>query len=94
LRYALGGRLPRRREWVYHDLTDAGWRMRALGRLLVQLAPVVVVLALLPGPGFVHWMLPLFVVLTSGFVALAYGEDLRDRRLRQHGLGPRSGSVP
>ena len=55
-------------------------------RALVQALPACVVLALLPGPAYLHWMLPLFVVLCAAFVAGAYGEDLRDRRLRQHGL--------
>ena len=87
LRYALGGRLPAAsREWVRHDLLDAGWRGRAVLRALVQALPACVVLALLPGPAYLHWMLPLFVVLCAAFVAGAYGEDLRDRRLRQHGL--------
>ena len=87
LRYALGGRLPdASRDWVRHDLTDAGWRGRGVLRTLVQVLPVCVVLALLPGPAYVHWMLPLFMVLCAAFVGGAYGDDLRDRRLRQHGL--------
>ena len=87
LRYALGGRLPEAsREWVRHDLTDAGWRGRGVLRALVQVLPICVVLALLPGPAYVHVMLPLFVVLCAAFVTAAYGDDLRDRRLRQHGL--------
>jgi hypothetical protein len=57
-----------------------------LVRSLVQLLPVVVVFAVLPGPGFVRWMLPLFIGLTVLWGAAAYGDSLRDRRLRQHGL--------
>ena len=87
VRYALGGRLPAAsRDWVRHDLTDAGWRGRGLLRTLAQVLPVGVLLALLPGPAYVHWMLPLFVLLCAAFVAGAYADDLRDRRLRQHGL--------
>ncbi|MHB8341438.1 MAG: DUF5313 family protein [Mycobacteriales bacterium] len=86
LRYALGGRLPAHRDWVRHDLTDAGWRWRGLGRVLVQVAPVAVGLALLPGPAILHVLMPLFVVLCALFIGGAYGEDLRDRRLRQHGF--------
>ena len=87
LRYAFGGRLPEPlHEWVRHDLTDAGWRGRGVLRALLQVLPVAVPLALLPGPAYVHWMVPLFVLLCALFVAAAYGDDLRDRRLRQHGL--------
>lgn len=85
--YAFGGRLPEpQREWVRHDLTDAGWRGRAMLRALVQVVPVAAALAFLPGPASVHVFLPLLVLLSGLFVAAAYGEDLRDRRLRQHGL--------
>jgi len=73
---------------VRHDLTDAGWRWRALRRLLVQLLPFLIALGFLPGPGFLHLMLPLFLLLASLFTAAAYADDLRDRRLRQHGLEP------
>ncbi len=45
-------------------------------------------LAVLPGPGYVHLLLPLFLLLASLFTAAAYGDDLRDRRLRQHGFEP------
>jgi hypothetical protein len=86
VRYAYGGRLMRHRVWVRHDLTDAGWRGRGVVRALVQVAPVVVALALLPGPVFVHVGPPVLVVVSSVFGAAAYGEPLRDRRLRQHGL--------
>ncbi len=88
LRYAFGGRLLGHRDWVRHDLTDAGWRWRAMGRLLVQVAPVAAALTLLPGPAPVHVLLPLFVLVASAFTAASYAEDFRDRRLRQHGLDP------
>ena len=88
LRYAWGARLPAYRQWVRHDLTDAGWRWRALRRLLVQLLPFLVALAFLPGPGYLHVMMPLFLLLASLFTAAAYADDIRDRRLRQHDLEP------
>ena len=85
--YVLGARLPQdRHEWVRHDLTDDGWRGRAMLRAVAQVVPVAVLLAFLPGPASVHLFLPLLVVLSGLFVAGAYGEDLRDRLLRQHGL--------
>lgn len=87
LRFACGVRLAdRHRDWVRHDLTDAGWRWRALGRHLLLLLPFAAGLAALPGPAYLHWMLPLFLVLTSTFVAAAYADDMRASRLRQHRL--------
>ena len=46
LRYAIGFRLPAaNRDWVRHDLTDAGWRVRAGVRQLVIAVPVAIVCA-------------------------------------------------
>lgn len=87
VRYVLGGRLPEPvHDWVRHDLTDAGWQGRALLRTVLQVLPAGLLLALLPGPSYVRWMGPLLVLLCAAFTSLAYAEDLRDRRLRQHGL--------
>lgn len=85
LRYAWGGRLPRHREWVRHDLLDAGWRWRAAARSLSQLGPIAVVVAVLPAPVVVRVLVALLVLLSGLFVSVAYAEELRDRRLRQHG---------
>jgi hypothetical protein len=87
VRYALGGRLPAGvREWVRHDLTDAGWRGREILRVLVQCAVPVAVLAVLPADAELRLLMIALVVLGAVFVAAAYGDELRDRRLRQHGL--------
>ena len=41
LKFAIGFRLPyENREWVRHELTDAGWRGRTIRRLLVLMAPI------------------------------------------------------
>jgi len=89
LRYALGGRLPDElREWVRHDLTDADWRWRNLVRVLVQLAVPLVAIALIPAPAVLRVLMALLVVLGAGFVAAAFADELRERRLRQHGLAP------
>jgi hypothetical protein len=88
LAYAFGARLPSHRAWVVHDLTSFGWRLRALRRLALQVVPPSLLLALLPGPGYLHVMMPAFVILSALFVGAAYGDDLRDRRLRQHGVQP------
>ena len=87
--FALGGRLPERnREWVRHELTDAGWRGRLLARHLVVLVPVCVVLLILPGAVWIRLMvLALFLICSVGIVAL-YADDIRVSRLRRHGLEP------
>ncbi|HSV66634.1 MAG TPA: DUF5313 family protein [Mycobacteriales bacterium] len=87
LRYAYGGRLPEGlREWVRHDLTDADWRWREVLRVCVQLAVPVLVFAVLPLAGDIKGFAIALMVLSALFVAGAYGDDLRDRRLRQHDL--------
>lgn len=89
LRYTLGGRLPGHREWVRHDLTDAGWQLRLLARAFVPIIPVAVVAGLLPLPmTYLHVMIVLLVVLSWGLTVPPLVEPLRNRRLRQHGFEP------
>lgn len=89
LRYALGGRLPEPlRDWVRHDLTDADWRWRQLLRVIVQAALPVVVIALLPAPAGLRVLTAALVLIGALSVGMAYGDELRARRLRQHGLTP------
>jgi hypothetical protein len=42
----------------------------------------------LPGPLNIRVMTALLIVLGALFVGAAYGDELRDRRLRQHDLPP------
>jgi hypothetical protein len=87
LRYAVGFRLPpENREWVSHDLTDAGWRIRAAIRQLVLLVPVAAVFAALPGPWSVRLALMALVLVGGLLVAAMYADSVRASRLRQHGL--------
>lgn len=86
--YAFGARLPHHTRWVVHDLTSFGWRWRAFRRLLLQVVPPSLLLALLPGPAYLHVLMPLFVIISALFVGAAYADDIRDRRLRQHGVTP------
>lgn len=87
LRYALGGRLPEPLlDWVRHDLTDADWRWRQLLRVLVQATLPVVVIAVLPAPLGLRVLMAALVLLGALSVGAAYGDELRARRLRQHGL--------
>ncbi len=89
LRYTFGGRLAEpHREWVRHDLTDAGWRWRLLGRVAVQLAvPVAVIggvaVSLSPLAGLLAMLL---LVVTSLGISAMVADQLRDRRLHQHDL--------
>ena len=85
--FALGFRLPdRNREWVRHELTDAGWRGRLTVRHLLVTLPVAAALAVFPGPLFIHIMVPaLFLICSVGIVAM-YADDIRVSRLRRNGL--------
>jgi len=86
-RYALGFRLPaENRDWVRHDLTDAGWRMRLLARHLLIMIPVCAALMLLPGEWWLRVMVALLALLTSTFTVAISSDDLRRSRLRRHGL--------
>jgi hypothetical protein len=89
VRYALGGRLPPAlHEWVRHDLTDADWRWRQVGRVLLQAAIPIVVILVLPVPILLRILMAALVLLGALSVAAAYSDELRDRRFRQHGLTP------
>ncbi len=87
LLFAVGFRLPdENREWVRHELTDAGWRSRTIRRLLVLMVPVCVGLAFLPGPGWLRTAVPALALIASiGTIAIS-ADDVRAARLRQHGL--------
>src|SRR6185369_17962639 len=62
--FALGGRLPERnREWVRHELTDAGWRGRLIIRHIIAMLPFCAILALLPGAAWIRVAVPgLFLI--------------------------------
>lgn len=89
IRYAVGFRLPpANRDWVRHDLTDAGWRGRIMARHLVLMIPICLLLALLPGPWWLRVVVPLLAFLTSTLTVMISADELRDVRLRRHGLPP------
>jgi Family of unknown function (DUF5313) len=89
LRYAFGARLPDRYDaWVLADLTGPDWRLRVAGRILLFAFVPIIVLLLLPGPLEIRIYAALFVVVGPLFVGFAYGDEIRDYRLRQHGLLP------
>ena len=90
--FALGARLPERnRDWVRHELTDAGWRGRTVLRHLAVIIPVCVVLAVvltvaIPAPLWLALTMIALILSGSVFTVVAYADDLRASRLRQHGL--------
>ena len=85
--FALGARLPdRNREWVRHELTDAGWRGRLIGRHLIVTVPVCVVFVLLPGALWIRLMVAGFFLLCTVSIVALYADDIRVSRLRRHGL--------
>jgi hypothetical protein len=87
LLFAIGFRLPpRNREWVRHELTDAGWRGRTIRRLMVLMLPVCVALAFLPGPAWLRIAVPGLALIASVGTVLISADDVRAARLRQHGL--------
>jgi Family of unknown function (DUF5313) len=85
--FALGARMPERnREWVRHELTDAGWRGRLIFRHLLVMLPLAAALALLPGAPWIRIAVPaLFLICSVGIVAM-YADDIRVSRLRRHGI--------
>ncbi|MCP2335453.1 DUF5313 family protein [Actinomadura rupiterrae] len=92
VRYALGFRLPSdNRDWVWHDLTDAGWRTRLVVRHLVLMIPICLALGLLPGPLWLRGAVALLALLTSTFTVVVSAEDLRRSRLHRHGFDPPPG---
>jgi hypothetical protein len=95
LKYALGGKLPDRYdEWVFADLTGRDWRLRVAGRIgLFAIVPVIGAL-FLPGPVEIRVYCALIILIGPVFVGLAYGDELRNYRLRQHGLLPPNGPDP
>jgi hypothetical protein len=87
LKFAIGFRLPpENREWVWHELTDYGWRGRTIRRLLVVMIPVCAGLSFLPGPLWLRIAVPAFALIASvGTIAMS-ADDVRAARLKQHDL--------
>jgi hypothetical protein len=92
--FALGFRLPDENiDWVRHELTDDGWRLRTVLRHLAVIVPLcgiiaTVLLVLLPAPAWLAVMMIALILTGSIFTTTAYADDLRVTRLRQHGLDP------
>lgn len=87
--YLVGGTLPPRyNEWVAHDLTGPGWRVRQALRPFCLMIPFAVVFALLPGEAGVRITIVVFLLLSGVLLGFASGGYFRNRRLEQHGFPP------
>jgi hypothetical protein len=87
IRYAVGFRLPEEnRDWVRHDLLDAGWRVRLLVRHLLLLVPIAAAFLALPDDWTLRILLVLLVLIGGLLPPLAYADSVRAARLRQHSL--------
>ena len=89
LAFALGFRLPEdNKDWVQHELTDAGWRFRAVLRHLAIIVPIciivaVVLLTLVPAPLWLAGMMVGLILAGSVFSVAAYADDIRTTRRLQ-----------
>ena len=87
--YALGCRLPvEYRDWVRHDLTDAGWRGRMVGRHVLTLTPVCLAATPLPGEWWIRAMSAALVLIGGVFTVAISADELRRSRLFRHGIDP------
>ncbi|HTZ93298.1 MAG TPA: DUF5313 family protein [Streptosporangiaceae bacterium] len=92
LKFAAGFRLPaENKDWVKHELTDAGWRGRTVLRHLAVIIPICAAVAaglleLSPAPAWFAVMMVALILCGSVFTVAAYADDIRASRLRQHGL--------
>jgi hypothetical protein len=93
LAYAYGAGLPDRfDEWVLRDTTSRTWAWRHLARIVVQVAPVVIlILLLVPGPEWIR----IGMVLGGGAMALifgfAYAVETAEHRLMKAGYAVGTG---
>ncbi|HEY2551038.1 MAG TPA: DUF5313 family protein [Streptosporangiaceae bacterium] len=90
--FAVGFRLPEQyRDWVRHELTDAGWRLRTVRRHLAVIIPICIIIGvvlslLLPSSGWLVVGMVALILCGSIFTVAAGADELRASRLRQHGL--------
>ncbi|RCW44436.1 hypothetical protein DFQ14_10425 [Halopolyspora algeriensis] len=87
--YAYGGKLPDRcAEWVLHDVTCRTWVLRQLARALMQLAPLCVVVLLLPGPLSIRVWATVLGLLVGLFYSVSAMVETAEHRAIKHGHAP------
>src|SRR5260370_16942802 len=86
--FAIGFRLPPdNRDWVRHELTDAGWRSRTVRRHLAVIIPICVVLVvvlgpLLPAPLWLSLTIAALILSCTTFPVPPPADDIRPPTLR------------
>ncbi|HZN84340.1 MAG TPA: DUF5313 family protein [Mycobacterium sp.] len=84
--YTYGGTLgPRYRDWVLRDLTGRTRWERQLIRAAVQLAPLVVVVLLVLGSGWIAWVGIGCGIVLALIYSMAYFDPAVEHRLAKHG---------
>ena len=87
LRFAIGFRLPpENRDWVRHELTDAGWRGRTVLRHLIVMVPICLRTRGAARPAVAAPRCRGLAIAGSVFTVVAYADNIRVTRLRQHHL--------
>ena len=88
LRYVAGQTLPpKHRDWVKHDLTDAGWQLRLLGGIAVLLTPFAIACLFLPGIDALSRVLLILLLYVGMTITIGpAAQQIRNRRLQRHGL--------
>lgn len=77
-----------------HDLCDAGWRVRMIGRHIAVFAPLCALLGLVAGPWWLRAVFASLVFFGSSCTVAVYTDEIRAARLRQHRLPPPDDSGP
>ncbi len=87
LGYCFGAGLPPELDsWVLHDTTCPTWALRQVARTLLLLAPLIVLVLLLPpGPFWIRGMAALGGVAMSLIYALGYIVEATENRLAKAG---------
>jgi fatty acid desaturase len=84
--YAFGGTLDRRyREWVLRDLTGRTRWERQIVRAVVQVVPLVVVVLLVLGSGWIAWVGVGCGIVLALIYSTAYFDPSVEHRLAKHG---------
>jgi len=88
--YAYGGGLPRRLSgWVLADTTRRSWVLRHLSRALVQLAPAVLVVLLVPFVAFPYRLTAAGGGIVIGLIfSVAYMTETTEHRAVKAGFAP------
>jgi fatty acid desaturase len=87
--YTFGGTLaPRYREWVLRDLTGRTRWERQIIRAVVQVMPLVVVVLLVLGSGWIAWVGVGCGMVLALIYSTAYFDPAVEHRLAKHGYQP------